>query len=69
MPGVHSSFDLIPPTGGWATPYNEYDMDEICAGDDDYTKWYPTNKLSASPCHSNYIRRTEEKENNDGNDN
>ena len=33
------TFDLIPPFGGWNTPYNEYDCNEICAGDGDYTPW------------------------------
>ena len=33
------TFDLIPPYGGWTTPYNEYDCNEICAGDDDYSVW------------------------------
>ena len=44
MPVIHDNFDLIPPTGGWNTPYNEYDCDGICAGDGDYSIWNCQNK-------------------------
>lgn len=37
-----------------------YDGHGICAGDGDYTKWYPTDTVRR-PCRSNYVERNENK--------